>query len=44
MSTENTDLQDLLQHADQLFDENQYQEAIDILKNYPVSKLSFENV
>lgn len=38
MATESTDIQDLLQHADQLFDENQYQEAIDILKKYSVSK------
>lgn len=35
MSTENNDL--LLQNADQLFDENQYQEVIDILKKHPVS-------
>lgn len=38
MSAESTDLQDLLQHADQLFDENQYQEVVDILKKHPVSK------
>lgn len=37
MSTESTDIQDLFQHADQLFDENQFQEAIDILKKHPVS-------
>lgn len=37
MATESTDIQDLLQNADQLFDENQYQEAIDILKKYSVS-------
>lgn len=37
MSAVNLDLQDLLQNADQLFDENQYQEVIDILKKYPVS-------
>ncbi|XP_055316040.1 regulator of microtubule dynamics protein 1-like isoform X2 [Sitodiplosis mosellana] len=32
---EETDLQHLLQNADQLFDENQYQEAIDLLKKFP---------
>lgn len=37
MSTEKTEFQDLLQHADQLFDENQFQEAADILKKHPVS-------
>lgn len=37
---EETDLQHVLQNADQLFDENQYQEAIDLLKKYPVSKKS----
>lgn len=37
MSADNTDVQDLLQNADQLFDENQYQEVIDILKKHPVS-------
>lgn len=37
MAAENTELQDLLQHADQLFDENQYQEVVDILKKHPVS-------
>lgn len=37
MSADKTDLQDLLQNADQLFDENQYQEVIDILKKHPVS-------
>lgn len=36
MSTETSDLQDLLQNADQLFDENQYQEVVDILKKYSV--------
>lgn len=30
------ELQDLLQNADQLFDENKYQEAVDILKKFPV--------
>lgn len=29
-------LEDLLQNADQLFDENQYQEALDELKKYEV--------
>lgn len=38
MSADNTDIQDLLQNADQLFDENQYQEVIDILKKHPVSR------
>lgn len=31
-------LEDLLQSADQLFDENQYQEALDELKKYEVSR------
>lgn len=30
-------LDDLLQSADQLFDENQYQEALDELKKYEVT-------
>lgn len=41
MSSENADLQDLLQNADQLFDENKYQEAVDILKKHPVSISTF---
>lgn len=36
MSGDATELQHLLQHADQLFDENQYQEVIDILKKHSV--------
>ncbi|XP_055316045.1 regulator of microtubule dynamics protein 1-like [Sitodiplosis mosellana] len=32
---EEMDLQHLLQNADHLFDENQYQEAIDLLKTFP---------
>ncbi|XP_031624100.1 regulator of microtubule dynamics protein 1-like [Contarinia nasturtii] len=32
---EETDIQHLLQNADQLFDENQYQDAIDLLRKYP---------
>lgn len=38
---EETDLQHLLQNADQLFDENQYQEAIDLLKKFPVRNECF---
>ncbi|XP_031638557.1 regulator of microtubule dynamics protein 1-like isoform X1 [Contarinia nasturtii] len=30
-----TEIKHLLQNADQLFDENQYQDAIDLLKKYP---------
>ena len=37
MSTDKTAENDLLQNADQLFDENQYQEAYDVLKKFPVS-------
>lgn len=37
MSGEKSLLQDLLQSADQLFDENQYQEAIDQLDKYSVT-------
>lgn len=29
-------LTDMLQQADQLFDENKYQEALDLLSNYSV--------
>lgn len=36
MSAESSDGQDLLQNADQLFDENKYQEAVDILKKHTV--------
>nr|ACZ26275.1 hypothetical protein [Mayetiola destructor] len=35
MSADHSDIQDLLQNADQLFDENQYQEVIDVLKKHP---------
>lgn len=38
MTAENSALDDLLQNADQLFDENQYQEALDVLKKYSVRK------
>lgn len=34
--SEETDLQHVLQNADQLFDENQYQDAVDLLKKYSV--------
>lgn len=34
MSAESSD--DLLQNADQLFDENKFQEAVDILRKHPV--------
>lgn len=37
MSAEKTEFPDLLQHADRLFDEDQFQEAVDILKKHPVS-------
>jgi hypothetical protein len=30
-------LDEMLQHADQLFDENHHQDAIDLLKKWPVS-------
>lgn len=43
MSADNVDLSDLLQNADQLFDENQYQEVIDILKKHPVSTFTAPN-
>lgn len=33
-----TALDDILQNADQLFDENQYQEALDVLKKCAVSR------
>lgn len=36
MSSEKSALDDLLQNADQLFDENQYQEALDALNKYTV--------
>lgn len=43
MSADNTtELQDLLQNADQLFDENKYQEVVDILKKYPVSEFCLQ--
>lgn len=32
-----TPLPDLLQNSDQLFDENQYQEALDVLNKHAVS-------
>lgn len=35
MSTESLD--DLLQNADQLFDENKFHEVVDILKKHPVN-------
>lgn len=34
--SEELDLQHLIQNADQLFDENQYQDAYDLLKKFPV--------
>lgn len=40
MSTEKTNLDDILQNADQLFDQNQYQEALDVLKNCSVSEIN----
>lgn len=30
-------LEEIKKHADQLFDENQFQEAVNLLKTYPVS-------
>lgn len=39
MSAENSE--DLLQNADQLFDENKFQEAVDILKKHPVIIIFF---
>lgn len=38
MSAENSD--DILQNADQLFDENKFQEAVEILKKHPVRFVS----
>lgn len=37
MSAESSDSQHLLQNADQLFDENKFQEAVDILRKHPVN-------
>lgn len=34
--TEKSDTQHLLQNADQLFDQHQYEDAINLLKKYPV--------
>lgn len=39
MSEENTELTDVLTHADQLYDENRYHEAYELLKKYSVSNL-----
>lgn len=39
MSIEKSVLDDLLQNADQLFDENQYQEALDALEKYTVFEI-----
>lgn len=39
MSAEYFDKQNLLQNADQLFDENKYQEAVNLLKKHPVKSL-----
>lgn len=39
-TTTTTTLQDVLQNSDQLFDENQYQEAYDVLINYSEQKLA----
>lgn len=41
MSAENSD--DILQNADQLFDENKFQEAVEILKKHPVRFVFFSN-
>lgn len=39
MSEENTELTDVLTHADQLYDENRYHEAYELLKKFTVSNL-----
>lgn len=39
MSEENTELTDVLTHADQLYDENHYHEAYELLKKFNVSNI-----
>lgn len=39
MTEENTELTDVLTHADQLYDENHYHEAYELLKKFNVSNL-----
>lgn len=41
MSEENTELTDVLTHADQLYDENHYHEAYELLKKFSVSILIY---